>query len=234
MTAILPNSFVRPSLGEAMALATALAALGLGLSELSSRLLSPEAADAPPRLVATVPPGAAAGAAAERGPWPAMFGSPDALPPAEVVEDAVEPPPEEPTVPEEEDVWEDIDDDPGPLLDYALKGMIATGENGWILVEIDGEELVFRVGDELPGGELILALTPEGALIEDPYGGPDVLLSPADAEPAAGDWNEPAAGDRDGPAAGDRDGPAAGDRDGPAARIDAADEYYDDEDGEND
>jgi len=220
MTAILPNSAVRPSLGEILALAAALAALGLGLAQLSAALLSPAASDAPPRLLAAALPGAAATSAApERGPWPAMFGHPEPAPVA-VPEDVVAPPADEPPpVEEEEDVWEDMDDDPGPLLDYALKGMIATGGNGWILVEIDGEELVYRVGDELPGGERILALTPEGALIEDPYGGPDVLLAPAEAEPAAGDWEEP------------------------QARIDAVDDYgdddyddgdYDDGDGGND
>jgi len=210
MTATFPKSAGRPSLGDVLAFAAALAALGLGSARLARELGPGAGADAPPALRATpAAPALGAGTAPARGPWPAMFGVP--APP--VVVEEVAPPAEEPPPPAEEPVdetedWAMEEEDGGLLLDYRLKGMIVAGESGWILVELDGEELVFRVGEELPGGERILSLSPEGALIEDPYGGPDVLLAPE----AALD-----------------DGSAL-----PAARIDATEDYDPDAAGSGD
>lgn len=203
MTTTLPNFASRPSLGDLLVMAAAVAALGLGGARLAAELGGGQSGEAPPVLRAAAPAAPEAGPeTAERGPWPAMFGLP-APPPAEPVAAVVEDPapPAAEVVEEEPEAWGDTGDyDEEPMLDYRLKGMVATDGSGWILVEVDGEEAVYRVGDALPGGERILSITPEGALIEDPYGGPDVLLAPEEEY-----FDE--------------------DPDLPAARIDAGDAY---------
>ena len=75
--------------------------------------------------------------------WPPLFG---AEPPPAKVEPATQPP------------------EPSP--DYTLKGVVAYGKRGWAIVAFpDGDQLV-NFGSVLPDGATVVAIEPDGVVIE--------------------------------------------------------------------
>lgn len=96
------------------------------------------------------------------GDWPAIFGTPRA---------AIAPPPDpviQPPVAQQEAAprAEPLD------LDFTLKGMIVADGIGWALIEDDGSEAIYRVGDLLRDGIVISDLRADGVMLdtsEGPY-----------------------------------------------------------------